>query len=209
LSESYIQLPPDSTGKKIRTIAKTVKGVEVHEEIHGIDRFPKRNILGKYIGVTPMMAGSAAAGYVYASMMNPSNSGVFVAIRRLRPMVFAAAAAVFIQISVFRITAHSGGTPLDVSDICKKDTAFPDPKAEIRYGGVTVTKTNARVVSYISPGAAGYIHLLAGFVDYGDYDELILRPGEGIALIQEAAGDADFRVIFYVEWDEFTGEIWL
>jgi len=209
MSESYIQLPPDGTGKRIRSVVKTVGGVEVHEEIHGLDRFPKRNILGKYIAVTPMISGSTTSGYVYASMMNPPGSGIYVAIRRLRPLVFAVAAAVYIQISVFRITSHSGGTLLDVSAICKKDTAFPNPKAEIRHTGPTVTSTGARVVSYVSPGAAGLVHFLGGMVDYGDYDELILRPGEGIALIQEAAGDADFRIIFHVEWDEFTGDIWL
>jgi len=209
MSESYIQLPPDGTGKRVRSIAKVIGGVEVHEEVMAIDRFPNRNILGKYIAVTPMMSGSTTSGYVYASLFNPATSGVYVAIRRLRPMVFAAAAAVYIQVSVFRITAASGGTLLPVSAICKKDTAFPDPKAEVRHSGVTVTSTGARVVSYVSPGAAGYVHLLAGLVDYGDYDELILKPGEGVALIQEAAGDADFRVIFYVEWDEFTGSIWL
>jgi len=174
-----------------------------------VDRFPKRNILGKYIAVTPMISGSTTSGYVYASLFNPATSNVYVAIRRLRPMVFAAAAAVYIQVSVFRITAHSGGTLLATTAIAKKDTQFPDPKAEVRHTGPTVTSTGARVVSYVSPGAAGYVHLLAGLVDYGDYDELILRPGEGIALIQEAAGDTDFRVILHIEWDEFTGDIWL
>jgi len=209
MSESYIQLPPDGTGKKARSIVRTINGVDVHEEVMVVDRFPKRNILGKYIVDTPAVSGSTTSGYVYASFFNPSTSGVYVAIRRLIPMVFAVAAAVYIQVSVFRITSHSGGTLLDTTAIVKKDTSFPNPKVEVRYGGVTVTSTGARVISYISPGAAGLIHLLAGVINYDDYDELILRPGEGIALIQEAAGDADFRVILHVEWDEFTGGIWL
>jgi len=209
LSESYIQLPPDSTGKRVRSIAKTIGGVEVHEEVTAIDKFPKRNIMGKYIGVTPAVTGSGTAGYVYATLYNPPTSNVYIAVRRLRPLVFAVASAVYIQISVFRITSASGGTLLPATAIAKKDTAFPDPKAEVRHAGVTVTSTGARVTSYITPGAVGQILFVGGLVDYGDYDELILRPGEGVALIQEAAGSGNFRVIFYVEWDEFTGEIWM
>jgi len=209
LSESYIQLPPDSTGKRVRAIAKTIGGIEVHEEVTALNRFPKRNIIGKYIAVTPAVAGSTTAGYVYASLFNPPTSDVYIAVRHLRPLVFAVAAAVYIQISVFRITSASGGTLLSATAIAKKDTAFPDPKAEIRYAGVTVTNTGARVASYISPGAAGQTPFIGSLIEYGDYDELILRPGEGIAIIQEAAGDADFRVILHIEWDEFTGEIWM
>jgi len=209
LSESYIQLPPDGTGKKIRAISKTVGDQTVYEEIHGIDKFPNRVIVGKYIAVTPVVSGSTTANYVYASLFNPTTSGIYVAVKKIYPLVFAVATAVYIQISVFRITSASGGTLLPASAIAKKDTRFPDPKVEVRYAGVTVTNTGARVTSFIAPGATGQVHFLGGMITFNDYDELILRPGEGIALIQESAGDADFRVIFIVEWDEFTGSIWL
>ena len=36
MSESYIQLPPDSTGKKARALKRTVVGEEVHEECFAI-----------------------------------------------------------------------------------------------------------------------------------------------------------------------------
>lgn len=32
MSEDYIQVPPDSTGKRLRTLKRTVEGREVHEE---------------------------------------------------------------------------------------------------------------------------------------------------------------------------------
>jgi len=209
MAESYIQLPPDSTGKLARAIQKTVAGQTVYEEVHTIDKFANRTISGKYIVATPVVSGSTTSGYVYASFFNPSTSGVYMAVKKIYPLIFAAAAAVYIQASVFGITSASGGTLLSASAVAKKDTNFPDPKAEIRYAGVTVTNTGARVTSFITPGAAGYVHFLGGMINFNDYDELILRPGQGIALIQEAAGDADFRVILIVEWDEFTGDIWL
>jgi hypothetical protein len=59
----------------------------------------------------------------------------------------------------------------------------------------------------MSPAAAGQT---LGIIDLrwrreDGRDDLILRPGQGIALRQEAAGDADFRVFWTVEWEEFTG----
>jgi len=209
LSESYIQLPPDGAGKKVRAISKTVGGQTVYEEIQGIDKFPNRTITGKYIASTPSVAGTTTANYVYASLFNPSTSGVYIAVKKIYPLIFAAAAAVYIQASVFRITSATGGTLLSATAVAKKDTQFPDPKAEVRHTGPTVTNTGARITSYITPGAAGYVHFLGGMIVFSDYDELVLRPGEGIALIQEAAGDTDFRVILIVEWDEFTGSIWI
>jgi len=36
MSESYIQVPPDSTGKKVRTLELTVGSNNVHQEVHTI-----------------------------------------------------------------------------------------------------------------------------------------------------------------------------
>jgi len=32
--EDYVQVPPDSSGKKVRTIKETIGGDEVHSEVH-------------------------------------------------------------------------------------------------------------------------------------------------------------------------------
>jgi len=206
MSESYVQVPPDSTGKKLRAIEKTVAGQTVLEEVVILDRQLKRNILGKYLATTPMISGSTTAGYCYASIFNPAGSGRLIAIKKLRPLCFAAAAAVYIAFTTYRITAASGGTLLAATDIAKKDTTLDaNPVAQIRHTGVTVT-TAQRVISFTSPGAAGYVHFLAGMLEFKEGEEIILREGEGLAVVQEAAGDADFRVFLFVEWDEFTGE---
>jgi len=204
LSESYVQVPPDSTGKKLRAIEKTVAGQTVLEEVVIMDRNLKRTILGKYLATTPMISGSTTAGYCYASIFNPVGSGRLIAIKKWRPLCFAAAAAVYIAFTTYRITSASGGTLLDATAIAKKYTTDADPIAQIRHTGVTVT-TAQRVISYTSPGAAGYVHFLAGMLEFQEGEEIILREGEGLAVVQESAGDADFRVFLFVEWDEFTG----
>jgi len=204
MSESYINFPPD-TGRKHRTIEKIIDNEIVQEGVFILDRSLKRNILGRYMVATPVVPGTTTSGYCYASIFNPSGSGRLIAIKRLRPMVFAAAAAVYIGITVFRVSAASGGTLLTPSLIAKKDMLLDaDPVAEIRHTGVTVT-TAARVMSYVSPGAAGHVHFLGGLLDFQEGDEIILRENEGLGLVQEAVGDTDFRVVLFVEWDEFTG----
>jgi len=207
MSEAYIQLPPDSTGKRHRAVQKTVSGNTVYEEVILVDTSLKRNIVGKYIATTPMVSGSTTSGYCYASIFNPAGSGRLIAIKKFRPLCFAAAAAVYIAFTTYRVTSATGGTLLDATAIAKKDTVLDaDPVAQIRHTGVTVT-TAQRVVSYTSPGAAGYVHFLAGMLEFKDGDEIILREDEGLAVVQEAAGDADFRVFLFVEWDEFTGDV--
>ncbi len=78
------------------------------------------------------------------------------------------------------------------------------PTAQIRHTGATVTLSgdaNSRIMGVTTPGA---VNQGSGFyeqvIDTGD--ELVLKPGEGIALYQEAAGDTDQKVFFKVQWKE-------
>ena len=108
--------------------------------------------------------------------------------------------------AIYRITSVAGGTVMAVTAVNKKDTTYPDPVIDIRDTGPTVT-LGTKVFNYLSPGAAADFR---GIIDLrwdreDGRGDLILRPGEGIALRQEAAGDIDFRVFWTVEWEEFTG----
>lgn len=62
--------------------------------------------------------------------------------------------------------------------------------------------TDSRIISTMIPGAVNQpFGDFESIVTYGD--ELILQPGEGVALYQEQAnGDALVRHRFLVEWDE-------
>jgi hypothetical protein len=203
-AESSIQLPPDSTGKRARTIAKTIGGVEVHQEVNvlGSPRF----LRGAYSYASVVVAGSTTAGYVYHVLFYPATATGLVAIRRIFINHHAIAAAVYIEMAIYRITGVTGGTARAVTAVNKKDTTYPDPVIDIRDTGPTVT-LGPKVFNYMSPAAAGQT---LGIIDLrwpreDGRDDLILRPGQGIALRQEAAGDADFRVFWTVEWEEFTG----
>jgi hypothetical protein len=202
-TESFIQLPPDSTGKRARSIQKTISGNQVHDEV--IDISSPRFLVGSYSYTSPIIAGSTTASFVYLSLFYPSTATNLVAVRRINIRHTTVAAAVYIEMAVFRTTAASGGTARAVTDVNKNYTNYPDPTIDIRDTGVTITATQ-KIFNYISPGAVGqFLNYDLYFIKPDGRDDLILRPGQGIALRQEAAGDADFRISWTVWWEEFQG----
>jgi hypothetical protein len=202
-TESFIRLPDDSTGKRARSIQKTISGNQVHDEVVAISS--PRFLVGSYSYTSPIIAGSTAAPYVYLSFFYPSSATNLVAVRRINIRHTTVAAAVYIEMALYRITAASGGTARAVADVNKNDTNYPNPTIDIRDTGVTVTLAQ-KIFNYISPGAVGqFLNYDLYFIKPENRDDLILRPGQGIALRQEAAGDTDFRISWTIWWEEFQG----
>jgi hypothetical protein len=202
--ESYIQVPPDSTGKRIRSIQKTIGGIAVQEEVFVPSS--TRTLIGAYAYSSPVVAGSTTSGYVYHSFFYPSTATNLVAVRRIWISWVAAGSAAYIEGALYRITSASGGTARSVSLVSKKDTNYPDPTIDLRDTGVTVTLAQ-KVFNFITPGAAGQMTGIwdLHFVRPDGRSDIILRPGQGLCLRQEAAGNANFRVSYTIEWEEFTG----
>jgi hypothetical protein len=155
--------------------------------------------------------GSTSANYVYASFFNPSGSGKTAVIKRISIRIDTAAAAVYIPMTLRRITSASGGTQISAANIPKKHTSSTDPILVVRRTGVSVDfagSPDSRIISVTTPGAVGAAAApsITGYKEllFENDEKLILQPGEGIALYQEAAGDADFRVKILVEWQEVT-----
>jgi hypothetical protein len=155
--------------------------------------------------------GSTAANYVYASFFNPSGSGKTAVIKRISIRVDTAGAAVYIPMTLRRITSASGGTQITAANIPKKHTGSANSILDIRRTGVTVSfagSSDSRIVSVTTPGAVGAAAApsITGYKEllFENDEKLILQPGEGIALYQEAAGNANFRVKILVEWQEVT-----
>jgi hypothetical protein len=160
---------------------------------------------GEYAIAVGPVSGSTTSGYNYASFFNPAASGKTMVVRKLGIRVDAVAAAVYVPMTIQRAaTAPTAGTLITAADIPKKHSGTGTSAAEIRHTGVTFTNTttpNARVMGVTTPGAVGQI---TGIMtrDFTTDNPLVLQPGQGLVLFQEAAGDADHRVRLYVEWDE-------
>lgn len=205
-SDQYIQLPADSTGKKLRTYEKTVGSNTIQDQVVAINRDLGRTISAKLMISTPVMTGVATNPYYWFTLWNPSASGILVALKRLWLLTWAAAAAVYIPMEFNRLsgTAPSSGT--QISTYVKKDTTLDgNGAAVVRHTGVTIGTLGAQFNAILSAGAAAQNPYIGGNLEWQPGDELILREGEGVSVRQNGAGDVDQRHVVIAEWDEFTG----
>jgi len=164
---------------------------------------------GEYVTTIGSVGGSTVSGYNYASFFNPAASGKYTVIKRLGIEVDAVNTALYIPMTIRRITAASAGTQIIGANITEKNSTGATSVMDIRRTGVTVTPAgdaNSRIMSVTTPGAvsSAVSQQLSGFYEqrYSPDEFIVLAPGEGIVLYQEAAGDVDFRVRMDVEWAE-------
>lgn len=146
-------------------------------------------------------------GYVYATLFNPLTSAKNYIVRKLGIQADRSgnsANPAYTPAAIRRITAASLGTLVATTSL-SKNTGTAASTAEVRSTNVTTTfvgVTESRILGVTLPGAVGQV--------MGDYestitpgDELVLKPGEGLALYQEqATGDVNLRYHLFVEWEE-------
>jgi len=206
--EGYIGLPPDSSGKRVRTIVKQIEGESRHHEVFCITS--PRTLLGVYHYCSSMVSGSTSADFIYHAILNPSDSDRNMALRRIILHIVSVKQATPIEIAVWRITSLSGGVDVDPSRICKKDTNYADPIVIIREGSETnpiSTTIENKICGTMTPINAGqYLWIEFNFANAVDQrSDFILHAGEGICMRNEQAGDVDFRILWIIEWEEFKG----
>src|SRR5206468_5183289 len=109
-------------------------------------------------------------------------------------------------ITVTRTTAASAGTLVATSDIPKKNTTTATSGAEVRVSNVTATLpvvADSRLMGVTNPNAVG-IDSGISQVNISSGQELVLMPGEGIAMYQETTGDTGVKYTMRVVWSEIT-----
>ncbi len=153
--------------------------------------------------------GSTTANYVYASFFNPSGSGRTASIKRIaiRSNTASSTASNYVNLTVRRITAASNGTQITAANFPKKNASSSDSIMEVRYGGASTTLSgtvDSRILGQPLSGAVGsYFSQRDIAFDTGD-EKIVLQPGEGIAVYQEAAGSLATKTRVLIEWDETT-----
>ena len=155
---------------------------------------------------TGSVTGSTVVGYNYTTFFNPVDSGKRAVIKKFAMINDAVAAATYQAITIYKTNSAGGGTAINNGSIPKKNTASPNSVMDVRTAGPTGNRangytTNSRLFSINGPGAVGQLHSHQE-IAFGDFENLVLLPGEGIIVTQEAAGDADQRIKFYIEWQE-------
>jgi hypothetical protein len=153
--------------------------------------------------------GSTAANYVYTAFFNPAGSGRTASIKRvaIRSNTASSTAANYVNLSMRRISTSTGGTQLVASTYIYKNASTSDSVVQVRVSnpGVTLSgTTDSRILGLPQSGAVGARHSVRDVTFGSNSEKLILQPGEGIAVYQEAAGSLSSRVRVLIEWEETT-----
>jgi hypothetical protein len=119
MPESYIQVSPDSTGKKLRTWEETVGANTVQSQIVDFRRGPCYSI--QTSGIAP------AASKVFLALFNGASSGKTIRIHRCIAWnaQIAAVSGAEITIRYVRTTATSGGTAVTPIAMDTTNAAIP------------------------------------------------------------------------------------
>lgn len=192
MPESFIQLPVDSTGKKMRTRQRTISAQTVEEQFIALGAEPTYMFWTP--GTTTAGAGSnaSAGNKLHFALMNNTGSGQVLRVRKLflANATLAAAAGIGLAFDVKRISTLSGGTALTANPADTTDGALANYTAS--YGG-TATEgivlfswyTNNDEIGLTGGFPQATIQALTSILPEGpEIRELTLNPGEGFCLKQ-------------------------
>lgn len=188
MPESYIQLPLDSTGKKIRTRQRTVASQTVEEQFIALAAEPTFMV---WTG-----AQAPAANKFLLSILNTAaGGGQILKVRKLflvNSYVGAAITGVMLEYQVQRITGITGGTAITANPSDTADTAMSN--ATIVHTATSVTGGTPVLFSWYTNNDEGgltgaspqaTIQALTSILPEGpEIKELTLNPGEGFTLKQ-------------------------
>lgn len=153
------------------------------------------------------VTGSTSGNYTYAAFFNPTGSNRSVLIKSIYTRSNATSTGTYVNLSLRRITTSTAGTLIAASDIPEKNASSSAPVLEVRFGGPTVAfagATESRILGQSMPGAVGQFHSIRNITFSSTSERLVLHPGEGISLYQEAAGTTSQQVYARIEWEEVT-----
>jgi len=207
--ESYIQLAPDSTGKKQRHRQRTVGADTVYEQAL---RVAQRE--------TYVVANSAAQTHVqnlhFISLFNASGSGKKVVVKDVKwnnGQLPAITGPTAIEIDVKLITAQgSGGTTLTPQKFDSANASVPAQITALQAPSTPPTESNVAFPLYInqeevpvdSEWAFNMFSIFGKGVRKSYCQQIVLNEGEGITVKEisapgSPAGASSFRIIFNLE----------
>jgi hypothetical protein len=187
MSESYIQLPPDSTGKKARAIYRSDLGS--YEEVSVSKDIETENP----VYAVAVSASAVAANKHHISLWNGSTSYIRILKVIVAMHTTGTVSGFTMQFIMQRASAVSGGTALT---IVKLDPRDPAPPSGITAAtGATVTLKEAPIAIFtLNPEETG----AAPFIVFAPPKPIVIAPNEGITIQQYAtAGAGLFNAVIY------------
>lgn len=204
MAESYTQVPPDSTGNKIRTRTKSIGGNTVHEQAVYQAALPTYYALADAVAF--------AANKHHISIMNAAGSGKVVAVKKMFIIntQLSSVTGVAVRADVKRMTAHSGGTVITPT-LCDSTNAALPAEITVRTGATSVTESSLLFPLTFTNDEAGATQafpstqLMAGLnwmPEGAETQETRLRPGEGLTVKQitsTTVGQFAWLIVFTVD----------
>jgi len=187
MSESYIQLPVDGTGKKARAIYQSA--TDSYEEVQASKPIEYENP----VYAVAVSASAVAASKHHLSIWNGSSSYI----RILRVLVSthstAAVTGYIMQYIMQRASAVSGGTALTIVKLDNRDPALPSGISATT--GATVTLKEAPIAIFtLNPEETGS----QCYIQFDPPKPIVVAPSEGITIQQYAtAGVGLFNAVVY------------
>jgi len=188
MPESYVQLPVDSTGKKMRTRQRVISAQTVEEQFIALGAEPT------YMLWAP--AQTPAQNKLFMAVLNQAGSGQVIRVRKLflSNAALAAVAGIGLEFQLKRISAIAGGTAITANPSDTTDGALTGVTAT--YGstateGVTLFSwyTNNDEIGVTGGFPQATIQALTSLLPEGpEIRELTLNPGEGFCFKQITSG---------------------
>lgn len=204
MSESFIQLPADSTGKKLRTRQRSISGQTVEEQavmLAGMDTW-----WALADNVVP------AANKHHIAILNGAGSGVVIRIRKLFviSLQIAAVTGAVMRCDIKKTTAQSGGTAITPQSMDSNNVAIPaqvliaTAPASVTEGAILfptmITAEEEPATQALSKSQfQAYNNLI---LEGPEMQELVLREGQGLTVKQitsVAVGSLAWLMGFTVE----------
>lgn len=216
MTESFIQLPDDSTGKKLRTRQRTVGANTVEEQFIICESARVRSgVYACHTGAHLVLAAADAATGLAGRwwLLNPVGSTVLVALRRVELQsqigsTLATPTSPRLAVERFAFTGAASGATVSAAKLA---SSHANAAATVRSAstGLTITGgTTTTMFGFLPVAAATGVGANPTSTADWNPDENgmpILAAGEGILLRQLDAGTASDtrRYVTNIVWEEF------
>jgi hypothetical protein len=187
LSESYIQLPPDGTGKKVRAVYRS--DLDAYEEV----QLSKNIETVNPIYVVSVSASSVSASKHHLSLWNGSTYRVRI-IGIIAGMHNTATVSGYImQFLAYRASSVSGGTALTIDKLDPDDPALPTGITASTGATVTVTGQPLAIFTLNPEETGGF-----NWIYFSPPKPIVIKPSTGFTIQQYAtAGVGLFNTVIY------------